>query len=418
MMKRLLAAVLSALALAACEPPTEVMHTMALGEVARAQAEAGDRAGAGETAALAVATALAVTDDTRGLALGAAAVARTRAGDAGGALAVAEGIAESRDRALAFVLIALSQADVGNEAGAAATLDRALEAAATISKAGEQAMFTALTAWAQAAVGDVPGARDSLAEIADPKIRAETLAWVAEVLVEAGDTPAALETAQAIANVAGGDADELIVIAEAIAVDLHGALDTLILRPEAWPRVRALIRVATAQAEAGDSAEADRTIELALDAARAIEDPGARTRALEAVAEARAGQGAELSRGSLPGFRGAEGNADLHTYKAAVSGDAWATAELLQIALEPEADPDKPPVNPDRVWIVARLAAALADAGDTAEAEATAALALEIVAGLSPKDRSLPLLFIASAQARAGDIAGALATAEGIADPD
>ncbi|MDH3792295.1 MAG: hypothetical protein OES41_11175, partial [Rhodospirillales bacterium] len=121
-MKRLLAAILSVLVLAACEPPTEVMHTMALGEIARAQAEAGDRAEAGKTAARAVETALAVTDDTRGMALGAAAVARTRAGDAGGALALAEGIAESRDRVLAFVLIALAQADAGNEAGAAATL--------------------------------------------------------------------------------------------------------------------------------------------------------------------------------------------------------------------------------------------------------------------------------------------------------
>ena len=417
-MKRLLAAILSVLVLAACEPPTEVMHTMALGEIARAQAEAGDRAEAGKTAARAVETALAVTDDTRGMALGAAAVARTRAGDAGGALALAEGIAESRDRVLAFVLIALAQADAGNEAGAAATLDRALEAAETISKADEQAMFTALAAGAQAVVGDVPGARDSLSEIADPNIQAETLAWVSEIQVETGDTPAALETAQAIANVAGGDAGVLIVIAQAIAVDVHGALDSLILHPEARPRIRALIRVAAAQAEAGDSADADRTTELALEAARAIEDSGARARTLKAVAEAQAGPGTGLSRGPLPGFRGAEGNADLHTYKAAVSGDAWATAELLQIALEPEADPDKPPVDPDRVWIVARLAAALADAGDKAEAEATAELALEFVAGLHPKGQSLPLLLIAAAQARAGDIDGALATAQQIADTD
>ncbi|MDH3595647.1 MAG: hypothetical protein OEM93_12440, partial [Rhodospirillales bacterium] len=277
---------------------------------------------------------------------------------------------------------------------------------------------TALAAWAQAVVGDVPGARDSLSEIADPNIQAETLAWVSEIQVETGDTPAALETAQAIANVAGGDAGVLIVIAQAIAVDVHGALDSLILHPEARPRIRALIRVAAAQAEAGDSADADRTTELALEAARAIEDSGARARTLKAVAEAQAGPGTGLSRGPLPGFRGAEGNADLHTYKAAVSGDAWATAELLQIALEPEADPDKPPVDPDRVWIVARLAAALADAGDKAEAEATAELALEFVAGLHPKGQSLPLLLIAAAQARAGDIDGALATAQQIADTD
>lgn len=415
-MKKLLAAVLSALTLAACEPPGAVMRTMALGEIARAQAEAGDQAGAGKTAALAVETALAVTDDTRGMALGAAAVARTRVGDAGGALALAEGIAEPRDRALVFVLIALVQADAGNEVGAAASLDGAFDAAETISNAGDRGLFRALAGWAQAEVGDAIGARDSLAEIANPGIRAETLAWVSEVQAEAGDTPAALETALAIEDVAGGDAGVLIVIAKAIAVDLHRALDSLILRPEVRPRVRALIRVAAAQAKAGDSADADRTFDMALEEARAIEDSGERARALAAVAGVRSGPGAVFARRSLPGFRGVEGNADLYTYKAAVSGDAWATAELLQIALDPDADPDKPPVDPDRVWLIARLAAALADAGDKAEAEATAALALEIVAGLGPEDRSLPLLFIAAAQARAGDIEGALATAQQIAD--
>ncbi len=417
-MKRLLTAVLSALALAACESPVGLMQTMALGEIARAQAEAGDRTGAGATAALAEQRARAVTDDTRGMALGAAAVARVRTGDASGALALAEGIAKPRDRVLAFALIALSQADAGDEAAAAVTLDRALDAAETISNTGDRDVYGALAVWAQAKVGDAIGARDSLAEIADPRIRAETLAWVSEVLAESGDTPAALETALAIENVAGGDAGVLIVIAQAIAVDLHRALDALILRPEVRPRVRALIRVAASQAESGDPTDAERTLELALEAARAIETQGERARTMALVARALAGPGAGPAQRPLPGFRGAGGKVSMSIYKAAVSGDAWAIAELLQIALEPEADSDKPPVDPERGWLVARLAAALADAGDTAEARATAGIALEIVSDPRSNDRDLPLLLIASAQARAGDIEGALTTVGRIGGTD
>ena len=410
-MKKLLAAVCSALVLAACETPTEAIYTVALSEIARAQAVAGDTAGARKTASLAVETARARTQGADDLAVGAAAVAFTRAGDAVGALGLAEGMADARGRALTFVLIAVAQAEAGNEIGATTTLERSLDTVETVAGAGDRDLLMALVAWAQAVADDAVGMGDSLAEIADPEVLAEALAWVSKVQAEAGDTPAALATAQRIPDVAAGEAAVLIVVAEAVAIDGFRAFDLLMQRRDVRPRVRALIQIAAAQTEAGEAAEASRTYELALEAARAIEHGGDRTRALEAVAENRVGTG------RLPGFGRAGGTANLSTFNAAVSGDAWATAELLRIALEPDLEDER--IDSERAWIVARLAAALADAGDRAEARATAALALEIVQERSrPEDRALPLLFIATAQARAGDIEGALATARRIAEGD
>ena len=258
-MKKLLAAVLSALALAACEPPTEAIYTVALSEIARAQAVAGDTAGARKTAALAVETALAVNNGTGDMAVGAAAVALTRAGDAVGALGLAEGMADARGRALTFVLIAVAQAEAGNEIGATTTAERILDTVETIAGAGDRDLLLALAAWAQAVADDADGMGDSLAEIADPEVLAEALAWVSKVQAEAGDTPAALATAQPIPDVGAGEAGVLIMVAEAVAIDGFRAFDLLIQRRDVRPRVRALIQIAAAQTEAGEAAEASRS---------------------------------------------------------------------------------------------------------------------------------------------------------------
>ncbi len=86
-MKRLLVLALLGAALAACtDPSAAVYRAVALGNVAAAQAEAGDLAGAGETAVLALEAAKTVAEKNYpAWALSAAAVAQARAGDAAGA---------------------------------------------------------------------------------------------------------------------------------------------------------------------------------------------------------------------------------------------------------------------------------------------------------------------------------------------
>jgi tetratricopeptide (TPR) repeat protein len=411
MMKKLLAAVCSALTLAACGPSAEAIRTVALSEIVRAQAAAGDVTGARETAALAVETAMAETDETGDLAIGAAAVALVWAGDVSGAVDLAEGVPDARGRALAFVLIAVAQVDRGRQEDAVANLERALDEVESLAVTGDRDALMALTAWAHAAAGDAVGTGDTLAEITGPEARAVALAWVSKIQATDGDTSAAFATAKRIPNVRNGDVDALIMIAEALATDVFRAFDSALMGIEFRPRVRALIRVAVAQAEAGESVSANRTYDLALEAARAIEYPGERARALDAVAWARAGAGAASSPRALPGFEGTEGRANYVTYRAAVSGDLWAIETLLRIALEPEADPDDARAGSERAWILGRLAAVLAEAGDKDEALATAALALELVQESPwPGHQVIPLLFAAIAQARVGEIEDALAT--------
>lgn len=94
-----------------------VDRAVALSKVAAAQAEAGDMAGARETAALALETAKSITvAQRRAQALSAVASAQAKAGDIAGALETASSITDIYYRALALVEVAQAQAELGDPA--------------------------------------------------------------------------------------------------------------------------------------------------------------------------------------------------------------------------------------------------------------------------------------------------------------
>jgi tetratricopeptide (TPR) repeat protein len=457
-MKRLLVLAVLALATAACEaPPDALFQAVALGEVARAQAEAGNATGAERSAALALDAAESVTKQCyRFEALGTAAVAQVRTGDDARAHAVAESLADPDDRAKAFVLLALALADMGDQLGALAAANHALDLATSVAKTPEQDLIHAMAVRAQVEAGDLAGALDTLEGIADTEVRAGAMAQVVEVQIETGDLTAAFGTAQAIPNV--HDEDEinvLVALLRGIAVGVHRTLDALILGDDMPPRARALALVALAQAEAGQKDAAGQSFALALESARAIERSSKRRESLEAIALAQARTGdaaaalrtlreatdsddpaktlplvaiAEAARGdplaALETLRGLPADGDRVeslsrvALAAVASGRVWAAEDALDLALEAAADSDEAGMDPGFVWILSRVAATQAEAGDQAGARQTAATALDMLRATAGRgDRGFVFLLVAAAQAEAGDIEGALATAQQIADP-
>jgi tetratricopeptide (TPR) repeat protein len=458
-MKRLLVLVVLALASAACEtPPAALFQAVALGEVVRVQAEAGDAAGAERTAALALEAAESVTKQIYRLeALGAAAVAQARTGDPPAAFEIVERLADPDDRAAAFVVLALALADMDDEPDARAAVERALDLAESIAKDRDRDRIRAVAVRAQAEAGDLAGALDTIENIADTEARAGALAQVAEVQVEAGDLTAAFATAQAIPNV--DDDDDVNFVAgllKGIAVGVLRVLDPLILGVDMPPRARALTLVAVTQAEAGQEDAAGQTFALALESARGIERLSGRHNSLEAIAlaQARTGDAAaalqtlrevtdsddpaktlplvaiaeavggdslaalETLRG-LPAGKDRVGNLSRVALAAVASGRVWAAEDALDLALEAAAESEEGRTDPELVWVLSRIAVAQAEAGDQAGAGQTVATALDMVGATTNRgDPGFAFLLVAAAQAEAGDIEGALATAQRIAEAD
>ena len=311
----------------------------ALGEIASAQATAGDSA-----AALAAAKAL---SDPRLLivALGRIAEAQAGAGDDAGARSTVRAIPGSVTRAEALIAIANAQiargdklaagdtgydieselvvifepaqlanlygslarlqARLGDTYGAEANFKRALDAARETSSAGGRDQALGQIAAAMAEIGQIGPALDIVATIKEPRFRTSTLIAAAAAQAEAGDFDRSRATIAAIADAryrvvgleklaraqarAGARRDALATLARAQAIS-----DGL---EYSYARAFGLSLVARAQAALDALAEARRTIAL-------IEDATLRARALWSLAEAetRLGDGAAAARSEAQAF--------------------------------------------------------------------------------------------------------------------
>ncbi len=321
------------------------LHTAALSNIAAMQAEAEDIAGALQTAGK--------IDDAynRPRALSTIAAAQAEAGDIAGALQTAGKIDDAYNRPWALSTIAAAQAETGDKAGARATLAEALQTARKIGKAYNRAWALSTIAAAQAETGDKAGARVTLAEALQ----------TAGKIGKAYNRPRALST---------------IAAAQAEAGDIAGALQTAGKIDNASDRAWALSAIATAQAEAGDKAGASATAAEALQIAEKIGGLIAPSRALSAIAAAQA-----------------------------VAGDKAVVRAIVAIAENiAENIAAAPVIAPFHTATFIDIAAMQAEAGDIAGALQTAGK-IDNAGG-----RAQALSAIAAAQAEAGDKAGARAT--------
>lgn len=275
----------------------------ALASIAAAQARDGDRERAGRTFAAALDTAKASEYvGARTEALGEVAAALAEAGDIDRALGVIEGM-EATDggswghRAHALSRIAGSQAEAGD-------IDGALRTATMIEHHEFDDSALRDIARAQAGAGDVVGALKTTKAIEHPFRRAAALRVIARKQVEAGRFGEALATVETIAHGAHyNERAELfrnIAVAEtqagnreqaeaAFAKALEAAARGDVYLP--YTRADALGRLALARAETGNTGKA-------LDIANSIELPSVRAETLAGIAavEARAGNGDRANR--------------------------------------------------------------------------------------------------------------------------
>ena len=228
----------------------------------------------------------------------------------------------------------------------ACLLDVALVAAVAVHKLEFRDWALADVAVAEAAGGDGAGALATAARVSDPRMVIATLRRIARAQAEAGDVVGARATARAI--------------------------------PDAATRAEAINAIAAAQLVAGDTGAAQETLAQALLATGAVTDAGRQSLLLSEIA------GVQVKLGDRAG----------------------ATASLDR-ALERARAIDTPD---ERERALSRIAVIQADAGRPAVALATTETITE------PGQRTPALIRAAAAQAAAGEISRALATAAAIED--
>ena len=358
--------------------------------------------------------------DRRAQALCAIAEAQAAAGDIEGALASARSIENASRRAEALCAIAEAQAAAGTARGVANTITEALASARSIEDANIRTWALCTIAEAQAAVGDIEGVRASARSIEDGDWRAQALCTIAKAQAAAGDTDGALTSARSIEDAVYLRAQALIAIAgaQAAAGDIEGALATISIEDGGW-HAQALCAIAGAQAAAGD-------IEGALASARSIEDAVyVRAQALIAIAGAQAAAG-DIE-GALASARSIEDADRCAQALIAIAGAQAAAGDIEGALASARSIEDLEPTDLERhyqsaneiedaraAWrdeALCAIAEAQAAAGDIEGALANARSIEESV-----YVRAQALVAIAGAQAAAGDIEGALASARSIED--
>lgn len=263
----------------------------ALGTIAGAIAELGDRQSYDHAVQMAMAGAKETDQFTLGATMWSIAESQARAGDAAAAVATAEQAGTPVYVALSLAAVA----DVLAQRGKAEDARRAIEAArqrlAQIDDPYDQSWASHYLAEAHLELGDVAAARATAEACADPMGRAETLAAVAEHLASQGDADAAdqaIAQAQAATEQARRQHDSAGAAPEASHADFAlaklaeaqarlGRFDAARrqLEPvsDASPRAWALARLATALQLAGQGDAAREAAEAADQAVRTIEDP-------------------------------------------------------------------------------------------------------------------------------------------------
>jgi tetratricopeptide (TPR) repeat protein len=188
-------------------------------------------------------------------------------------------IQDEAQRAFALMNIAAVQASAGDRPGATKSFEEAVRAADAIqerqneSKKGTTLQFIAK---AQAEAGDTDAAIRTATSITTRGVNCRdwALAHIAAAQAKAGDVKGALDTVDLIP--ADGQPFALMLMAtrRIEAKDLKRALDLVekIQETGSTYKVEALTIVAKAQAAAGDQAASQKTIELARESTKALED--------------------------------------------------------------------------------------------------------------------------------------------------
>lgn len=307
----------------------------------------------------------------------------------------------AKNRARVLANLALAEAHAG--AGNAGEADRSFVQAASLIDAleGSPSWLRARQARALWRTQRTAAAREALELIASAQYRAPVVADMAATLAQSGDVDAARSmfrgAFRAVAEVANGAIGThgrisafAAVAAGLVAMgEVDEALALAATVESDFQRVGTMAAIAVAQREAGAPAAAQQTLSAALSIVSGIADGHTRAWALQAIVE-----GGELHNHSLPG--------DPPPGSRSVAGPAVA---LRLKTLAATIDP------PARRWALTTAVHALARAGETAAAFATAA---EIN---SDCGAARALAAIAAAQAAAGKVDEAIATAHRLGAP-
>ncbi len=404
-----------------------------LRDIAEEQIEAGDNVHALETLDMAYWTVKTLPDeDMRGQFLGTVASQMAQAGDIAGASRTAHEATEDEWDS-AFRLIAEALIEAGDAAGALEILSQALAVAVADTNPRFRDINLARIAEAQARAGDVAAARETVHTIADPADRAETLidiAWVrfeaeaaaeartilAEALAEARDIESEYFLFNRIQRIAG----DLVEMG-----DTAGGLETAREISDHYYRAEALIAIAGTQLEAGNLEGARDTLDKALEAAGKVSEDFVPVGLLGDIADGleRAGdiQGARnaiaTALGAIPDIEDARSRSGRLASIAGVlsrTGDVTAASETLLEALKEmwtvTGDMDQAQainVIVENLDIIAETVGAV---------EILSAAAEDTLGREDGFHRDMTLEVLASARARAGDMKGALETADAIGD--
>jgi len=191
----------------------------------------------------------------------------------------ANDIQDDAQKAFALMNIATARADAGDRAVATSSFAEAVRVADSIQeqprefKKGQTLMFIAK---AQAEAGDVAAAIATATSITTRGTNSKdwALAHIASAQAKAGDVKGAMDTVDLIPDSGRAFALMLVSARQVEARDLNGASKTteLIQASGTTFKTEALATLAIAQAKAGDRAAAQKSIQLALESAKALED--------------------------------------------------------------------------------------------------------------------------------------------------
>ena len=332
--------------------------------IAGAQIDAGERAGAHSMLSAALVHVLAEPEGfIRNMCLSSIAETQARAGDEAGTLRTARRIAKPSERVDALVEVARAQREFGDAARSNSTLATALDLASALAPGYDRWSKIDGIIDEHVEAGELSGALRATGRMGEDDDRARALVTIAKASGESGETERALE-----------------ILAEALAI-LRRTKDGDV-------PVYTLLDMAAAQAAADDPAGARTTIARALPAAAEGEDAEERVRNFAAIAAVLARTGD--TNGARVALLGALASA------SAMEDDVRHNeAIILGIGRRLDAIERSPGAR-------AILAAAAAAVGGREEGF----------------HRDLTLEMIATAQAGAGDFAGALKTTDAITRAD
>jgi hypothetical protein len=396
---------------AAAQIANEALQAKVFSGMIVAQAKAGDRVGAGAISEAAQASIAKLPAVTAAYDLSEIARAQAKSGDMAGAKATAAHIGNARPAFQAYYWIASEELYTGNVSGARQTIGAAKSAAATIENENSRWACYSIVAAIQAYAGDAAGAMTTAKEISDQFEAGRALGQIAEAQAKRGDTAGAAATASRMKDTDGWykvSAYEKIAGAQAKAGDAVGARKSLeaakvvaASAPRESDKAAHLHSVAENQAEVGDMSGAKATAAQISDKyEQSLAYSGIATKQAKAGDRAGARQTFELAKtsGAQVTEKGIIGDA----FRSVARGQA--VAGEIDAARETAA---KIKDEGDHLRAYYDIVDAQLRARDIAGAKATAALSGE---------KSSIWLGIMSAQAKRGDVKGAIVTAAEVTD--